>query len=70
MAYLDTLWFPFTNERLNFFRDLSTILAFAINLLIISTNIRYVHKNVSSKDYKDFFFIFFTEQLINILGIT
>ena len=35
MAYLDTFYFPFTKEKLNFLRDLSTILAFLINFLFL-----------------------------------
>jgi hypothetical protein len=43
MAYLDQLPFNFSQGRLNFLRDFSTIVSFLINLLMIIT----YHKEIN-----------------------
>ena len=47
MSYLSSLWFRFTNDKLNSLRDLSTLFAILINLVILLTYARDVNETLS-----------------------
>ena len=47
MSWLNGFWFQFTQSRLNLLRDISTFIAFLINIVLLSTVRRAVEGNQS-----------------------
>ncbi len=69
MSLLQKIPFHFTASRLDFFRDLSTILALLINIVLIIVMKRNVQKNESYMYKADLFGAINANILITVLGL-
>jgi hypothetical protein len=69
MSWLQKLPFHFTADRLDFFRDFSTILALLINIILIIVMKRDITQNTSYMFKADLFGTINANVLVTVLGL-